>query len=496
MLKKADGVINVVDATNLERNLHLTLHLLEQELPTVVALNIWDDACHKGIDINVKRLEQELHAPAVPTVAVTGHGMRELVERLATASRVPAPHLTEEQRWLEVGRIVAATQCLRHRHHTFLEIIGDASVRPATGIPVAIIMLAVSFMSIRLIGEGLINYLLEPGFEILWRPVLERMSTLMNPDGFLHTILIGTLVNGSVDFRQSFGMLSTGLFVGMAMVLPYVFAFYLVLGFLEDFGYLPRLAVLLDTLMHRIGLHGWAVIPMLLGFGCNVPGIMATRVLESPRERMIASTLVSVAVPCASLQAMMWAVLGPYGARYVALVYASLFVTWIVIGRILNTLMAGDSPELILEIPPYRVPPARALAFKLWMRMRSYFVDAVPYVMLGVLVVNVLHFFRVFDFLADAAAPVFTRLLGLPKEAVLAVLVGFFRKDVAVGMLSSLHLTAPQLVVSVTVLAMSFPCVATFVILGKELGMRGLVKSFGIMVAASIVVGATLARIL
>jgi ferrous iron transport protein B len=180
----------------------------------------------------------------------------------------------------------------------------------------------------------------------------------------------------------------------------------------------------------------------------------------------------------------------------VALVYASLFVTWIVIGRILNTLMAGDSPELILEIPPYRVPPARALAFKLWMRMRSYFVDAVPYVMLGVLVVNVLHFFRVFDFLADAAAPVFTRLLGLPKEAVLAVLVGFFRKDVAVGMLSSLHLTAPQLVVSVTVLAMSFPCVATFVILGKELGMRGLVKSFGIMVAASIVVGATLARIL
>jgi ferrous iron transport protein B len=314
----------------------------------------------------------------------------------------------------------------------------------------------------------------------------------MNPEGLLHTVIIGNLIDGQIDFIQSFGMLSTGLFVGMGMVLPYVFAFYLVLGFLEDFGYLPRLAVLLDTLMHRLGLHGWAVIPMLLGFGCNVPGIMATRVLESRRERLIASTLVSVAVPCASLQAMMWAILGPYGARYVAMVYGTLFVVWIVIGRVLNKLMAGDSPDLIMEIPPYRLPPARALAFKLWMRMRSYFIDAVPYVLLGVLAVNILHYFKAFDALANVAAPFFTRVLGLPKEAVLAVLVGFFRKDVAVGMLSSLHLTPGQLVVSVTVLAMSFPCVATFVILGKELGVSGLLKSTAIMLGSSLIVGMAL----
>jgi ferrous iron transport protein B len=280
------------------------------------------------------------------------------------------------------------------------------------------------------------------------------------------------------------------------MVFPYVFAFYLVLGFLEDFGYLPRLAVLLDTLMHRMGLHGWAVIPMLLGFGCNVPGIMATRVLESRRERWIASTLVSIAVPCASLQAMLWGILGRHGVRYVAAVYLALFVVWIVLGRLLNAILRGTSPELILEIPPYRMPSPRAVARKLELRMRSYFVEALPFVALGVAAVNLLHFFHLFEAVASAAAPVMTRVFGLPKEAVLALVVGFLRKDVAVGMLGSLDLTPKQLVISSTVLAMSFPCVATFVILAKELGGRGLAKSIAIMAASALFVGIALNAIL
>jgi len=496
MLEQADAVINVVDATNLERNLHLTLHLAEKDTPLIVALNMWDDAQHKGITIDVPKLEEALGVPVVPTVAVTGQGMRDLVIRLLDVRKPGARLRSEEDRWTEVGRIVSIVQTLQHRHHTFLELAGELSVVPSTGVPVAVLVLFVSFAAIRLVGEGLIRLVFEPAFQSLWKPVLVWLSGAMDPKALVHAVLIGNLIDGQIDFVQSFGLLSTGLFVAIAMVFPYVLAFYLVLGFLEDFGYLPRLAVLLDTLMHRMGLHGWAVIPMLLGFGCNVPGVMATRVLESPRERLIASTLVSIAVPCASLQAMVWGILGHHGARYVVGVYLILFLVWVLIGRLLNALLKGDSPELLLEIPPYRLPSPRALMHKLWMRILAYFKEAVPFVMLGVLVVNILAYMKAFTAVADLAAPLITRVFGLPKDAVLALVVGFLRKDVAVGMLGTLNLTPKQLVVSVTVLAMSFPCIATFVVLARELGVTGLMKSVSIMIVSSLAVGALLSILL
>lgn len=489
MLREADAVIDVVDATNLERSLHLTLHLQEKGVPLIVALNLWDDAQHKGIAIDVAGLARELGVPVVPTVAVTGEGIKDLVTRLPEAVVPQLVERTEEDRWTEVGRIVSAVQTLSHRHHSFLELLGDASVRPSTGIPFALLVMAVAFGLIRFIGEGLIGHVFEPGFNVLWRPLMERLSAHLDPNGFAHFVLLGSLIDGAIDFKQSFGVLTTGLFVGTAMVFPYVLSFYLVLGFLEDFGYLPRLAVLLDTLMHRMGLHGWAVIPMLLGFGCNVPGIMATRVLESRRERLIASTLVCIAVPCASLQAMMWGLLGHHGTRYILGVYAALFVVWLVLGRVLNSIFAGESPELILEIPPYRLPSTRTVAQKLWMRLVSYFKEAVPFVMLGVLIVGVLNYFHVFDVISNAVGPLVTRVFGLPKEAVFAIVVGFLRKDVAVGMLAALPLTAKQMVISVTVLSMSFPCIATFIVLARELGFNDMVKSMAIMVVSCLLVG-------
>jgi len=496
MLEEADVVVDVVDSTNLERNLHLTLHLLEQHVPMVVALNIWDDAQHHGVHIDQGKLEELLGVPAVPTVAVTGEGIKELAMHLASAPKPTRAPMTEEQRWTEVGRIVNEVQTLTHRHHTFGELLSDASVRPTTGLPIAALMLFLSFACIRVIGEGLIRLIFDPAFQGIWKPVLVRLSASLDPAGFWHELFIGALVKGEIDFVQSFGLLSTGLYVAVTMVFPYVLAFYLVLSLLEDFGYLPRLAVLLDTLMHRMGLHGWAIIPMLLGLGCNVPGIMATRVLESPRERWIAATLVSIAVPCASLQAMMWGVLGHHSAWYVGGVYGALFVVWIVLGWILNVILKGMSPELILEIPPYRMPSPRAIGFKLWTRIQQYFKEAVPFVLLGVLIVNLLNRARVFDVIAHAVGPIVRRLFGLPQEAVLALVLGFLRKDIAVGMLGSLNLTPKQLVVSVTVLAMSFPCIATFIVLARELGIRGLAKSVGVMIAGSLAAGVLLNLVL
>jgi len=496
MLKDGDLVIDVVNATNLERNLFLTMQLLERDIPVIVALNVWDDTKHRGIHIDVKKLEQVLGVPVVPTVAVTGEGMKALVSRIHEATSPPVSHRTRDERWVAVGRIIEQVQTVTHRHHTWLERLGDASVKPFPGIPIAVLAILASFMVIRFIGEGLIAYIFEPLFNNLWAPVMMRLSEFLGSGGFLHDILIGKLISGEIDFTQSFGILTTGLFIPFGAVLPYVLAFYLVLGFLEDLGYLPRVAVLLDTLMHRLGMHGYAIIPTLLGLGCNVPGILATRILESKRERFIVATLISIAVPCAALQAMVIGLVGREGWQYVAVVYGTLFVVWVILGLILNLTVKGFSPELLIEIPPYRLPSARILASKLWMRILGFLKEAIPVVMLGIFVITILYALNVFDYIANFAAPVVSGLLGLPSDATAALVIGFLRKDMAVGMLGALSLSANQLVVGSVVLAMFFPCIASFVVLARELRLKGILAATGIMIAASLVVGSLLNLIL
>lgn len=495
MLSHGDIVINVVDATNLERSLGLTLELLRLAAPVVVALNMWDETKHTGINIDAEKLERMLGVPCVPVCAITGEGISKLTEQLQHA-RPANLEYEPDQKWQEVGRIVAAVQKVTHRHHTFLEKLGDASVRPITGLPIAAIVLSAAFGLIRFIGEGLIGYVFEPAFEKLWTPLILRLSMLLGGAGFLHDLVIGKLVAGQIDYGQSFGLLTTGLFVPLGVVLPYVFAFYLVLSFLEDFGYLPRLAVMVDTLLHRLGLHGLAIVPMLLGLGCNVPGALATRILNTRRERFIAATIMAIGVPCAALQAMIFALLGSRGLSSLFIVYGTLLAVWLVLGVVLNRFCKGDSPEIFVEIPPYRIPYLPGLAKKLWIRMKWFLKEAVPFVLLGVLAVNVLHALGVIGLLARITGPVTSRLLGLPGEATGAMLIGFLRKDVAVGMLIPLGLTTKQLIIATVVLAMYFPCAATFAVLVKELGLADMLKSAAIMIISSLAVGGLLNLIL
>jgi ferrous iron transport protein B len=496
MLNTGDLVINVVDATNLERNLYLTLQLLERNIPVIVALNLWDDTKHRGIDIDLDKLRELLRVPVIPTVAVTGQGIKELVENIPKATSPVVPARSRDDRWVAIGGIVDQVQRVTHRHHTWLERLGDASVKPLTGGIIALAVLAGAFLIIRLIGEGLITYALDPFFNNLWAPLMLRLSNLLGGAGLLHDILVGKISGGQVDFLASFGLLTTGLYIEFAVVLPYLVSFYLVLGLLEDIGYLPRLAVLMDTIMHRMGLHGYAIIPTLLGLGCNVPAILATRILESRRERFIAATLISIAIPCASLQAMIFGLVGKQGGQYVALVYGTLFLVWIVLGIILNRVTGGFSPELLIEIPPYRLPPWRTVLQKLWIRVSSFLKEAFPIILGSIAVINILYILGVFDAIANFTAPVVTGLLGLPKEAVTAIVIGFVRKDVALGMLAQLALSPGQLVVGTVVLAMFFPCVATFVVLIRELGVINMLKSAGIMLAAVLLVGGALNLIL
>jgi len=501
MLKESGGrqgdiIINVVDATNLERNLYLTLELMERSLPVIVALNIWDETKHKGIQINVEKLSEWLGVPVVTTSALNGQGFAKLIGETYKARTPQIRKHTLEERWKDIGRLVSEIQHIEHRHHSLWERIEDLTIHPFTGFPIAGLVAYLAFKVIRFIGEGLISYVIEPFFANLYTPLIMKLSQWLGSSGFWHEVLIGKLVDGGIDYFQSFGLLTTGVFIPIGAVLPYIIAFYFVLGFLEDSGYLPRLAILMDNLMHRIGLHGFAIVPTLLAFGCNVPGILATRILESKRERFIASTLISIGVPCAALQAMIIGVLGDYGGGAVALVYATLFLTWLVLGFVLNRFLPGFSPELLLEIPSYRFPPLKSLFKKLWWRVRGFIEEAFPIVLGGVLVVNILYLLGMFNFIADFTAPIVTGLWGLPKEAVVAVVVGFLRKDVAMGMLVPLGLGVSQLIVACVVLAMFFPCVATFIILLHELGWKDMLKATGVMLVTALVVGGLLNLIL
>ncbi len=493
--EKDSIVINVIDATNLERNLNLTLQLLKKDIPMIIALNFWDEVKHIGISIDVKRLQDILCVPVIPTVAITGEGIKELVNHLDKAVKGRYEY-DDEERWHEVGKITNEVQVIRHKHHTIFERLSDLTIHPWTGVPIAILVIFLVFQVIRFIGEGLIGYVFEPIFENLWAPLIMELSRILGADGVLHNLLIGQLIDGKIDFGQSFGILTTGLFVPFAAVLPYIVAFYLVLSFLEDSGYLPRLAVLVDKTMHIVGLHGMAIVPMLLAFGCNVPGVLATRILETKRERFIAATLMALTLPCMAQMAMIFGLVGQYGAQGLFPVFITLFFVWLIAGNIMRFFVKGESPEIFTEIPPYRLPYVGALLQKVWMRIKWFLKEAIPFVLLGVLIVNIFYSLGIIDFVGNIAAPVITNILGLPLKAVGALMIGFLRKDIAVGMLAPLGLSLKQLVISSVVLTMYFPCVATFVIFLKELGIIDMIKAAFIMICSAFLVGSLLNLIL
>jgi len=384
------------------------------------------------------------------------------------------------------------------------------SVHPVWGSLIALLVVASSFSLVRLIGEfligGGIGIIGEPwleipfGTELLFeqavKPFLMKLSEALGPGSFQHQFLIGTLVEGEIDFMQSFGILTSGLFIPLGAVLPYLISFYFVLALLEDSGYLPRLAVFLDNLMHRLGLHGYAIIPTLLGLGCNVPGIMATRILEGKRQRFVTATLISIAVPCAALQAMIVGLVGDHGVWPILFVYGTLFLIWLLISLVLRFTSRGFRPELLIEIPPYRIPSIRALYSKLWMRISSFAKEALPIIIGAIVSVNILYQLNVFEYLGRFTEPVVTKLWGMPPESVVPLIVGVLRKDVALGMFASLELSTKQLIIGSVLLAMFFPCVATFVVLFRELGLKDGLKSVGIMLLSVFVTGSALNLIL
>ena len=218
--------------------------------------------------------------------------------------------------------------------------------------------------------------------------------------------------------------------------------------------------------------------------------------METKRQRFITASLISIAVPCAALQAMILGLVGDYGIMQVVLVYGILFVVWMLISLILRFTSKEFLPELLIEIPPFRLPTSRAIVSKMWFRITSFLREALPVVIATILVVNILYQLDVLRFLSDWIEPLITTLWGMPKESILPLLVGILRKDLGMGMFAPLDLSLSQLITGSVVLSMFFPCIATLVVLFRELGLKDGIKSIGIMLVAVMFTGTALNIIL
>jgi len=348
------------------------------------------------------------------------------------------------------------------RRISFRDKLDDILLHPIFGYIALILILYLFFQGVYSLG-GLIERPLMSLFDQMegWLLPLFRDS-----DGILIQIAIGLI---------------QGVSGGVAIVLPYLVPFLIGLGILEDVGYIPRVAFLMDALMHKLGLHGKSIVPFILGFGCNVPAIMATRILEDKRERFISAAL-STLVPCAARIAVVFGLVAYYLGPVLALmIYLfDLFVIAIT-ARVLLRLIPDTSPGLILEMPVYHIPTLRTVSNKAWWRIREFIVEAWPLLILGSIVLAVLNYLNVAVFLNAMVRPL-SWVLGLPFEVGVPLIFGVLRKELSLVMLGqalgnmefSLVLTPVQMITYAVFVVFYIPCLATMIVIRKELGGKAM----------------------
>jgi ferrous iron transport protein B len=486
MIDSGDILINVLDATNLERSLNLTLKLIARRKRMILCLNIWDDTAHKGISIDAPLLGTLLGVPVVTTSALSGAGINDLVAALPR-SRVSSFMEGPEVHWSTIGAIIDKVQKLSHRHHTALERLSDFTLSPVTGPLSAVVILAATFLIVRFIGETLVNGICDPIFMKAYDPFVLSLSHRV-PWHFLRELLAGH----TVDPLQSFGILTTGVYIALVLVFPYFFSFYLLFGLLEDFGYLPRLAVVLDTFVHRLGLHGYSSIPVMLGLGCKVPAFLAARGLASRREKTLTMALILMSAPCLPQSAMIYSLGIHYGMMTVIAIFVILFVWALAMNRVLNKVTKGEMAELFIEIPSYRMPSIRQLSKKLWFRVMDYAREIFPMIAAGVLIINLLDSLHIIALISRVIGKPVTLLLGLPGEIASVMILGFLRKDVSIALLAPFNLSSGQFIVAAIFMVLYIPCIASFFTLIKEAGVRTALKVIGFVFVSAVAVCAVL----
>jgi len=393
--------------------------------------------------------------------------------------------LTVDQRWELVDRIAKKTVKVGAYEPTLRDAIADVTVRPLTGIPFAIaVIYGFWIFFCEFAGTLFTDGFFVKLFDGYWLPWLQ--GVFPGKDTWLYFIFVGDPL--AENCFEAFGMLTSGLFIAIGVVLPAIVAFYLVFAFLEDVGYLPRLAVLVDGLLHKIGLHGYAIVPTFLSLGCNVPGVMSVRPLETRKQRFMMITLLGVFIPCAAQIGIMKELM----PTMIGWVFLALAIGYFVVGFILSKIWPGESPEILMDVPPYQTPSWGNIGRKLRMRTLHFLKVAVPFVLLGCVIVAVSYITGAMDWLETALAPVLTGVFGVPEETVASLVAGFLRKDLAVGMLAGLEMTQWQMFTSVIILCIYFPCLATFALMIKEENWKEFVATILVLATTVFVYGGLL----
>ncbi len=535
----AEVVLHVVDAKNLKRMLSLTLQLIEADLPVVLVLNMIDEAERLGIQIDTATLEQQLGIPVVAISALTGKGVDSLKEKIAgyrhpqetpeiyygetidgalnaLAPIMPAGRglsqralallliqgdaaIAEEERALEgdssdfldatlaemeekledpasyavpmslhqsaVKICTAAFKPPANRSKSFVNRLSEWTMRPLTGVPILLLVLyyglykfvgefgagtIVDFLEADLFGEHIspwVNNLLMT--YVPWQPIRELLG-------------------------MEYGIITLGIRYAIAIILPIVGTFFIAFSIIEDTGYLPRLALLVDRIFKKIGLNGRAVIPMTLGFGCDTMATMVTRTLETKRERIIATLLLALAIPCSAQLGVILGMVAEKPAAMGVWLGFMLFI-FLFIGFLTARLMPGDRPNFYMEVPPLRMPRPGAVFMKTYTRMQWYFVEILPLFILASVLIWLGKITATFDIVVSWLSHVMG-WIGLPKEAAVAFLFGFFRRDYGAAGLFDLQqagaLNGNQLAVAVITLTLFIPCIAQFLMMKKERGLK------------------------
>ncbi len=491
-----DIAVYVADSQHLERNLFFAMDAISLGKPVVLLLNKFDVAQKKGIDIDSQKLSQMLGVPVIACNGLTGKGLSELaaaVDNIGTGKlhyQKPEIPSSAEDKWKLIGKISAQAQKITHRHPSLLEKAEEAATSSFSGIIIAVAVLVLSFMAILKTGEFLIDFL-SPFYDNYYLPFIQNMFAFTK-DTFVWTILFG----GNSAAAGGFGILSEGIKIAFIDVMPYVIVFYAVLEFLGDLGYLPRLAILLDSTLHKVGLHGYSAIPIMLGFGCKVPAIMAVRSLETRRQKIIAFALILMMVPCISQTAMMFSILAPFGIKYLLLVFGIMGIIGMATGMVLNKILPGDTNDIFMEVPSWQLPKPKQLAKKIYYRAKEYVIEAVPLIMLGVFLITLAEMTGLIDLITKIFRFPVHIMMGLPEETASVITLGFLRKDVSIALLQPFGMSPKQLVIACIFMAMYLPCTASFFVLLKEGGWKDTAKIIVLTLCVSLLTGTVLNIIL
>lgn len=564
-IEKPDLVINVIDATILERNLFFTLQLIELETPMVIALNQMDMAEKKGIKIDHRRLEQVLGIPVIPTVAPNQKGLFELLEisvnhvktGATTSSKISYGEEIEGKiekltrsieklqvpyppKWIAIKLLEGDKQAETRIRQLDPKILAVArklaeDVEEIHGHSCSTVMTAARYEVAGCIARE-VQQLVPP----VKSPMRERLHSLTTDKVLGYPIMVGVVLSMfflifsfgdytsrllsdlfyvfevtfynlfgyTVIVRLFWGGIVEGLAAGVTIAIPYLVPFYLLLYFLEDSGYLSRIAFLMDNIMHKIGLHGKAFIPMMLGFGCNVPACLGCKIMETERERLLTIFVVTL-VPCAATTVIILGLVGSFvGLQWALLLYVVNLIIIFLLGRIASKALPGEPTGLIMEMHDYRLPHLKTVVNQTWFRLKEFIRIAFPLIVTGSFILQLLDrdFLNLLDPVANFFSPITVSWLGLPPIAGVVLFFGILRKELTLIMLTSLLGTSDfaqipgfgqaQMLVFTLVAMLYIPCISTIACLVNEIGWRKTVLITVFEIIFAIIVGGITFRIL